>query len=251
MTQARGGKAGRREIRQPASSALAGAYSSESGCFMKRNLWLAALFAGLLLSGCRIEIHSAPAPEASQEPSPAAQSSSRAEPSSQTENSPAGEGGAGPSASAGSAAPAGETDSEAALAIALENAGTPKADARNVKVERDEENGVSVFQVEFETEYGDYDFEIAAANGEIVGADYEVDEEWLDRLGGSPVTLEEAKGIVQGKVSGSRTEDIQIWEEGGGRGRFEGELFHDGMKYEFEIDPNTGIIFDWNADLRE
>lgn len=35
------------------------------------------------------------------------------------------------------------------------------------------------------------------------------------------------------------------------QGSSEGELFHDGVKYEFEIDPKTGIIFDWNADLRE
>ena len=40
-------------------------------------------------------------------------------------------------------------------------------------------------------------------------------------------------------------------ESGDGRGRFEGELFHDGIQYEFEIDSKTGIIFDWNADLRE
>ena len=44
---------------------------------------------------------------------------------------------------------------------------------------------------------------------------------------------------------------MDIWEESGdGRGRYEGELFLDGMKYEFEIDPQTGRIFDWNADLR-
>lgn len=43
-----------------------------------------------------------------------------------------------------------------------------------------------------------------------------------------------------------------MWEESDdGRGRFEGELYHDGIKYKFEIDPKTGIIFDWNADLRE
>ena len=43
-----------------------------------------------------------------------------------------------------------------------------------------------------------------------------------------------------------------MWEESDdGRGRFEGELYHDGIKYEFEFDPKTGIIFDWNADLRE
>ena len=41
-------------------------------------------------------------------------------------------------------------------------------------------------------------------------------------------------------------------EEGGdGRGRYEGELFFGGMKYEFELDPRTGVIFDWTADLRE
>ena len=51
---------------------------------------------------------------------------------------------------------------------------------------------------------------------------------------------------------GSSAENVRMREESGdGRGRFEGELFHDGIKYEFEIDPKTGIIFDWNADLRE
>ena len=154
--------------------------------------------------------------------------------------------------SSGSMAAEDAISRETAFALALENAGVPEKDARNVKVERDRENDIPIFQVEFETEYGDYDFEIAVAGGKIIGADYEVDEEWLDRLGGSPVTLEEAKQVVQSKVPGSSAENIRMREEGGdGRGRFEGELFHDGIKYEFEIDPATGIIFDWNADLRE
>ena len=145
-----------------------------------------------------------------------------------------------------------EIDQDAALALAMENTGVPEKDAYNVKVERDRENDIPIFQVEFETEYGNYDFEIAITDGTIIGADYEVDEEWLDRLGGSPVTLEEAKQVVQSKVSGSSTENIRMWEESDdGRGRFEGELYHDGIKYEFEIDPKTGVIFDWNADLRE
>ena len=102
------------------------------------------------------------------------------------------------------------------------------------------------------TDYGDYDFEVAIADGRIVGADYEVDEEWLDALGGSPVTAEEAASIVAGKIPGASAADVDIWEESGdGRGRYEGELFLDGMKYEFEIDPQTGRIFDWNADLRD
>ena len=142
-------------------------------------------------------------------------------------------------------------DAEAALSLALENAGVLAEDAYNVKTERDTESGIPIFQVEFETDWGDYSFEIAAASGRTIGADYEVDEEWLGRLGGSPAGIEEAKRIVQEKVPGADASEIVLFEEDeDGRGRYEGRLFHDGIQYEFEIDPATGRIFDWNADLR-
>ena len=134
----------------------------------------------------------------------------------------------------------------------MDNAGVPEGDAYNIKNETDGDNGIPIYDIEFETEYGDYDFEIAIDGGRIVGADYEVDEEWLDALGGSPVSLEEAAAVAAGKVPGSSAADVTIWEESGdGRGRYEGELSFDGMKFEFEIDPQTGLIFDWNADLRD
>ncbi len=146
----------------------------------------------------------------------------------------------------------GEISREEALAIALNNADVPESDAYNIKNETDSDNGIPLYDIEFETDYGDYDFEVAMADGRIVGADYEVDEEWLDALGGNPVTAEEAASIVAGKVPGASAADVSVWEESGdGRGRYEGELFLDGMKYEFELDPRTGRIFDWNADLRD
>ena len=161
-------------------------------------------------------------------------------------------GGQTPPASSAPETPAGEISREEALAIALENAGVLEGDAYNVKNETDSDNGIPLYDIEFETDYGDYDFEVAMADGRIVGADYEVDEEWLDALDGSPVTAEEAASIVAGKVSGASAADVSVWEESGdGRGRYEGELFLDGMKYEFELDPRTGRIFDWTADLRD
>ena len=161
-------------------------------------------------------------------------------------------GGQTPPASSAPETPAGEISREEALAIALANAGVPEGDAYNVKTETDSDNGIPLYDIEFETDYGDYDFEVAMADGRIVGADYEVDEEWLDALGGSPITAEEAASIVAGKIPGASAADVDIWEESGdGRGRYEGELFLDGMKYEFEIDPQTGRIFDWTADLRD
>ena len=101
----------------------------------------------------------------------------------------------------GQSAPAsGEISGDEALAIALDNASVPEADAYNVKVERDGDNGIPIWDIEFETEYGDYDFEVAISGGRIVGADYEVDEEWLDRLSrhtGSPLTAGQAQDIVR------------------------------------------------------
>lgn len=147
---------------------------------------------------------------------------------------------------------AGEISREEALAIALDNADVPEGDAYNVKNETDSDNGIPLYDIEFETDYGDYDFEVAIADGRIVGGDYEVDEEWLDTLGGSPITVEEAAVIVAGKVPGADAADVSVREESeDGRDRYEGELFFEDMKYEFEIDPQTGKIFDWNADLRD
>lgn len=58
--------------------------------------------------------------------------------------------------------------------------------------------------------------------------------------------------LVQEKVPGSSASDVRLWEEGDdGRTRYEGDLLYGGIKYEFEIDPRTGRIFDWNADLRD
>ena len=126
-----------------------------------------------------------------------------------------------------------------ALAIALDNAGVPSSDASRVKIERDRDNGIPLYDIEFETGYGDYDFQVAMDGGAIVGADYEVDEEHLAAL-------------VQEKVPGSSASDVRLWEEGDdGRTRYEGDLLYGGIKYEFEIDPRTGRIFDWNADLRD
>ena len=157
-----------------------------------------------------------------------------------------------PSSAPNGGASSGEISRKEVLAIALDNAGVPEGDAYNIKNETDRDHGIPIYDIEFETEYGDYDFEIAIDGGRIVGADYEVDEEWLDALGGSQVSLEEAAAVAAGKVPGSSAADVTIWEESGdGRGRYEGELSFDGMKFEFEIDPQTGIIFDWNADLRD
>lgn len=143
-----------------------------------------------------------------------------------------------------------DIDDKTAFLIALNDASVPQDNTYNVKIEKDEERNIPIYDIEFETNYGDYDYEIAIEDGSIIGADYEVDEEWFDRLGGSPVTIDEAKQIVHEKVSKAPIDIIKIWEKSSnGRDYYEGKLSFNNMKYEFEIDSATGIIYDWNADL--
>lgn len=200
---------------------------------------LAALLAAGILTACAQKGAAAPTQTPASAASPASQSTP-AQTTPETQPAPAGQ------------TAAGEVSREEALAIAYANASVPEADAYNVKAERDEEGGIPIWDIEFETEYGDYDFEVAVSGGRIVGADYEVDDEWLDRLGGSPVTAEEAKTLLAGKAPGASAGDIALREErSDGRTRYEGEFYGDGIKYEFELDAATGVIYDWNADLRE
>ena len=126
-----------------------------------------------------------------------AQGAGPAEPAVPAEQAPAADADRGGQAQTGQD---GAVSREAALAVALENAGVPAADAYNIRTERDEESGIPVYDIEFETDYGDYDFQVARSDGRIVGADYEVDEEWLDTLGGTPVTAEEAGDLVLEKI---------------------------------------------------
>lgn len=145
----------------------------------------------------------------------------------------------------------GEISSDDALTAALSDADVKKEDASRVNVQRDTEDGIAVWNVEFTTDYGEYEYDIAVADGSVASADWEIHEQQLDQMGGSPVSAEQAKEIVADHISGASASDIQIREErDDGRERFEGELFFDGMKYEFEIDKQTGIITDWNAEMR-
>ncbi len=146
----------------------------------------------------------------------------------------------------------GEISREEAIEISMENADVPVEDAYNIKAGRDRAHGRNVYDIEFETDYGDYDFEIDLDSGEIVGADYEVDDEWVRRQADNEVSYGEAKEIVSSKAENAPVDEIGLREESeDGESRYEGRVIYDSMVYEFELDPRTGIIFDWNADLRD
>lgn len=182
---------------------------------------LLALAALLSLSGCGQTTESAAAKPAAQ-PAPASQQQGAADIS--TDN---------------------------ALSIALNYAGVSADQAYNVKIDRDKDNAIPVYDVEFETNTGDYDVEIDMRSGDIVGSDYEVKDEWARRQDWHPVSIDEAKDIALSKAPDASPQDVQLRQDiDDGAPRYEGRILTGTMYYEFEIDPDTGILLEWKADKR-
>ena len=55
--------------------------------------------------------------------------------------------------------------------IAFEKAGVTEADVTDLEVELDEDNGVKYYEVNFDVNNTDYDYDIDAITGEIIGED--------------------------------------------------------------------------------
>ena len=148
----------------------------------------------------------------------------------------------------------GAIDEAQARSIALEHAGVAESDAKFYRVERDNDDGRAVYEVEFYSGNTEYDYEISAETGEILSYDSDI-EGWAAQSGnaeGSAVTLEQARELVLERVPGAAASDVQIEQErDDGRDIYEGEVYYDRTEYEFEIDASTGSFIKWSVDYRD
>ncbi len=154
-----------------------------------------------------------------------------------------------------STASSGAIDEAQARSIALEHAGVAESDAKFYRVERDNDDGRAVYEVEFYSGNTEYDYEISAETGEILSYDSDI-EGWAAQsassTSGSAVTLEQARELVLERVPGAAASDVQIEQErDDGRDIYEGEVYYDRTEYEFEIDASTGSFIKWSVDYRD
>lgn len=144
-----------------------------------------------------------------------------------------------------------DISSDDALSIALNYAGVSADQAYNVKIDRDKDDAIPVYDVDFETNDSDYDVEVDMHSGDIVSSDYEVKDEWARRQDWHPMSMTEAKNLVLSKVPDASPQDVQLRQNiDDGAPRYEGRTLTGTTYYEFEIDPDTGIILEWKADKR-
>ncbi len=148
---------------------------------------------------------------------------------------------------------------EAAKEAALSHAGLESTDVLSMRVKRERDDGRMIYDVEFYTNSGgEYDYKIDAMSGDVLSYDYELDDYHLwqsgtgSYTGGEELISEtDAKAIVKERVPGAADADIRLkLDRDDGRLEYEGELYYDGMKYEFTIDAYSGEVTEWEAKRR-
>lgn len=138
---------------------------------------------------------------------------------------------------------------EEAASIAKEHAQV--TDCTMLPVKLDQDDGRQVYDVEFYTADGkEYDYEIDAATGEVLSYDYDAERQAAAASGTASITEAEAKALVLAQVPGAAEENFLEFKTDydDGRLEYEGELFYDGMKYEFTVDGYSGTIREWESE---
>ena len=162
--------------------------------------------------------------------------------------------------------PSGYISQDKAKSIALERAGLSDSSVTFYEVKLDYDDGAAFYDVEFYAgDQEEYDYEISAWTGEIVGWDYDMEsfragqsENRTEKTSGSgsgagqvSVTEAEAKaaaleaaGLKESQVRGLRIHT----DRDDGRTVYEGKFFYNDLEYEFEVDAASGRVTDWDVE---
>lgn len=177
---------------------------------------------------------------------------------------------------------------DAALEAAFNDAGVSESDTTRLKVSEDRDDGRKVYEIQFDVDNTEYDYEIQASDGSILSSETENrvqvqsnGQNGSDDAAGQngqnaqnngqddgqnaqnnqgqtntqtgnanvAVTREQAIETALSRVSGATEQDIRIeLDRDDGVYKYEGDIIYNGMEYEFEIDANSGTILEWSEE---
>ena len=178
---------------------------------------------------------------------------------------------------------AGGIDEQAALEIAYQDVGVSASDVKLVKCELDYDDGRQEYEIEFYFSGREYDYEIDAESGAILGreVDYDSDDWFTWDFTGRNESGQNAQGGSQGQgssqsgsqgssqgqsgvidknraleaafahagVSSSDVYDLECeYDYDDGRGEYEIEFSCGGWEYEYKIDAQSGQVLEWEKD---
>ena len=165
-------------------------------------------------------------------------------------------------------------DLESAKAAAIEAAGFTADEVSFLSVELDNRNGIEYYDIDFNADGKEYDYNIDALTGMVIGSEVPVEELTLkleetvpasdvapaketasDKVPAKPdnttkISEAEAKKIALAQVPGAKESDIRGFEVDydDGRLEYEGSIYYGELEYEFEIDGYSGAIRSWEVE---
>ena len=163
---------------------------------------------------------------------------------------------------------------EQAKEIALKHANLTSDKVSFIRTETDIDNGVEKYDIEFYYENKEYDYEINAANGEIIEYDYDVENyniptkedsnnivnnQQSNNIDGNQqlnpyetsITVEEAKEIAlkHANLTSSQVSFMKSeFDFDDGVKKYDIEFYYNNREYNYEIDANTGRILSYEQD---
>lgn len=134
---------------------------------------------------------------------------------------------------------------EDAIAIALKDANLQRDQVFDLDVELDRDNGVAHYDVDFEKDKKDYDYEIHAETGEILKKEVPAQTASTTTDTKKQLTRDEAKSIALKHAGFTASQVMQLEVEldrDDGKLHYDVDFEKDGYDYDYEIDAYTGKI---------
>ena len=151
---------------------------------------------------------------------------------------------------------------DAALSAALKAAGLNKNQVKNIEVKLDNDDGVMVYEVEFDRGYDEYDYDINAKTGAVVSYDNEINGKDVKSTGSSSKNTSAAKENVIGNaaaknaalkhagVTESQATELKVeLDREDGKLVYEVEFKSAGYEYDYEIDAVKGTVLQSDKEL--
>ena len=169
---------------------------------------------------------------------------------------------------------------DAAVTAALNDAGVSEQETAALSVSLDEDNGRRVYDIQFNVAEKEYDYEISAADGNILSSNVDINEHYaaLNNSQGTAdqnaasgqgnaasgqgntgavqgntaaVTQDQAVQTALARVPWATEQNIRIQlDYDDGVQRYEGDIIYNNMEYDFAIDANTGEVIEWSEERR-